>query len=84
MRPHQYLILVKGDLRATDREWLADLTIQPAPEHLTALRGTLDQSALLGVLGRLQHLAVEMFEVHRVCECSTSDRASHLGTRSGA
>jgi hypothetical protein len=68
MRPHRYLILVKGDLRATDREWLADMAIQRAPEHLTALRGTLDQSALFGVLGRLQRLAVEVFEVRRICE----------------
>ena len=69
MKPHQYLILVAGDLGATDRVWLADLAIRPAVGGHTALSGNLDQSALLGVLRRLQHLALEVFEARRMCEC---------------
>ena len=69
MKPHPYLILVNGDLRATDRAWLADLVIGRSPRDQTALSGNLDQSALLGVLRRLQYLALEVVEVRRMCGC---------------
>ena len=69
MKPHPYLILVGGPLRARDREWLADLEIGGPQDHLTALSGVLDQSALHGVIRRLPHLALELVEVHRLCAC---------------
>jgi len=55
MRRHLYEIVVEGDLRAADREWLADLAIHRSAGRRTALFGYLDQSALLGVLKRLQY-----------------------------
>lgn len=69
MKSHPYLILVGGELRAIDREWLADLEIGVRQERLTALSGTFDQSALHGVFRRLQHLALDILEVHRLCAC---------------
>jgi hypothetical protein len=69
MKPHRYLILVEGDLRATDQEALADLEIRRLPANRTALSGSLDQSGLYGILSRLQYLALEVFEVHRLCGC---------------
>ena len=75
MRRHLYEIVVDGDLRAVDREWLADLAIHRSAGRRTALFGYLDQSALLGVLKRLQYLALGVFEVHRICGCLGS-RAS--------
>jgi hypothetical protein len=56
-------------MRAGDREWLADLEIGVLRSNVSALSGTLDQSALHGVLRRLQHLALEIYEVHRLCGC---------------
>jgi hypothetical protein len=69
MKPHPYLILVDGGLRASDRIWLGDLVIRPSVGNHTELSGNLDQSALLGVLRRLQYLALEIFEVRRTCGC---------------
>jgi hypothetical protein len=68
MKPHPYLILVEGDLRATERIWLADFVIRPSSENRTALSGNLDQSALHGAIRRLQHLSLEVVEVRRTCE----------------
>jgi hypothetical protein len=76
MKPHPYLILVDGGLRASDRAWLADLIIHPSVGNRTELSGNLDQSGLLGVLRRLQHLALEVFEVHRMCGCVGSRHAT--------
>ena len=75
MKPHPYVILVDGELRADDRSWLADLVIGRSPGNHTALTGNLDQSALLGVLRRLQYLALEVVEVHRLCECLGSQHS---------
>jgi hypothetical protein len=69
MRRHLHEIVVDGDLRAVDREWLADLAIHRSAGGRTALFGYLDQSALLGVLKRLQYLALGVFEVRRLCGC---------------
>lgn len=69
MKPHPYLILVDGDLRAIDRVWLADLGIRRSPRSRTELSGSLDQSALHGVLRRLQHLSLDVYEVRRLCVC---------------
>ena len=69
MRRHLYEIVVDGDLTAVDREWLADLAIHRSAGRRTALFGYLDQSALMGVLKRLQYLALGVFEVHRICGC---------------
>jgi hypothetical protein len=76
MKPHPYLIIVDGALRARDREWLADLEIGALQQNLTALSGTLDQSALHGVFKRLQHLALEVYEVHRLCACLGGKRSA--------
>ena len=75
MRRHLYEIVVEGDLRAADREWLADLAIHRSAGRRTALFGYLDQSALLGVLKRLQYLALEVCGVRRMCGCA-ADPAS--------
>ncbi len=69
MKPHQYLILVNGGIRDTDREWLGQLAVERETENYTALRGDLDQSALLGALSLLRHLGIEVFEVRRWCQC---------------
>ena len=69
MKPHQYLILVNGGIRDTDREWLGQLAVERETENYTALRGDLDQSALLGGLSLLRHLGIEVFEVRRWCQC---------------
>lgn len=69
MNPHQYVILVNGGIRDTDREWLGQLAIEREAKNYTALRGDLDQSALLGVLSLLRHLDIEVFEVRRLCHC---------------
>lgn len=69
MKPHRYLIMVNGSIPDTDREWLGQLAIERRAENYTALRGDLDQSALLGVLSLLRHLDLEVFEVRRVCQC---------------
>ena len=75
MKPHPYLIIMAGDLRTSDREWLADLEIAALQDNLTALSGALDQSARYGVFRRLQHLALEIYEVHRLCACLGPQRS---------
>jgi hypothetical protein len=75
MKPQPYLVVVRGDLRAGDREWLSDLQVDgPLPGSLTAMWGTLDQSALHGLFRRLQHLALEIYEVHRLSTGSATGR----------
>jgi hypothetical protein len=61
--------MVNGGIRDTDREWLGHLAIERQAENYTALRGDLDQSALLGVLSLVRRLALGVFEVRRLCEC---------------
>ena len=78
MKPHPYLIIVGGDLRPGDREWLADLEIGALHDNLSTLSGTLDQSALHGLFRRLQHLALEIYEVRRQCVCAGPQRATKL------
>jgi len=78
MTPLPYLLLVSGELRAQDREWLADLEIVAVPDNLTALSGTLDQSALHGVVRRLQDLALHGDEVRRLCACRGPRPAADL------
>jgi hypothetical protein len=67
MKSHRYLIMVNGGIRDTDREWLGHLAIEREAKNYTALRGDLDQSALLGGLSLLRHLDIEVFEVRRLC-----------------
>jgi len=69
MRSHRYQVIVDGEFRAVDRDWLADLEIRPVSRTRTALRGRLDQSALHGLLNRLQFLALEVVGLHRECGC---------------
>jgi hypothetical protein len=47
---------------------LADLAIGRPQGNHTTLTGNLDQSALLGVLRRLQYLALDVIEVRRLGE----------------
>ena len=70
MRRHRYQVIVDGELRAIDRDWLADLEIRRLQGGRTALRGSLDQSALHGLLNRLQYLALEVVGVRRECGCA--------------
>jgi hypothetical protein len=76
MKPHPYLILVDGDLETIDQSWLADLMIGRTRENHMALSGNLDQAALLGVLGRLQYLALEVVEVRRLCDCLSTHHSA--------
>ena len=69
MKPHRYLILISGALPDTGREWLSDLVVERQAGTYSALRGDLDQSGLLGALARLREMALEVFEVRRVCKC---------------
>jgi hypothetical protein len=71
MGPHRYLILVGGELTAADQEGLSDLAMERTADIGIALRGDLDQSALLCVMWRLRHLAIEVIEVHRICPCAS-------------
>ena len=61
-------IHVRGELPPEVLEELADLTVYHEPA-VTVLTGELpDQSALFGVLARLQDLGLELIEVRRVGE----------------
>ena len=81
MKPHPYLLVVSGDVRPGDREWLGDLAITALGEGLTGLTATLDQSALHGVFRRLQFLALDLYEVHRLCACAGSPNAARVAAR---
>jgi len=69
MRCHRYHVIVDGELCAMDRAWLGDLDIRTLSRNRSDLRGSLDQSALFGLLNRLQSLALEVVGLHRECGC---------------
>jgi hypothetical protein len=69
MSRHLYRIMLNAELRSSDRDWLADLSVEPSTGHRTVLRGALDQSGLFGVLSLCAFLGLEVFEVRRVCGC---------------
>ncbi len=68
-QPLRYEIWVAGHLEPSHSEWLGNLAIRPGFDHdqpVTILSGPLtDQSALYGVLNRLQSMGVKLLEVRR-------------------
>lgn len=67
--PTVYEIRVEGHLTERWRQWFEGLAIVPLPDGQTALRGVfVDQSALFGVLGKVQALNLRLVGVLRV-EC---------------
>ena len=65
-RSHRYEIRIRGHLGETMRSGFPDLDVQTCGDD-TLLSGVLvDQSALYGVLGRIEALALELLEVRRL------------------
>jgi hypothetical protein len=63
----RYAIRVKGQLDRRWEEWFDGLAIAIEPGGETVLSGPIvDQSALHGVLDRLQRLGLELLAVHRI------------------
>jgi hypothetical protein len=66
-KSYNYKIRVKGLLNDRWSDWFEGLTIQNDTDGETTLNGTLiDQSALLGVLIKLQTLNVPIISVERL------------------
>lgn len=68
--PLRYEIRVEGHLDATHAEWLGSLSLRPEFHHeraVTILSGLLaDQTALYGVLNKLQAMGVVLLDVSRL------------------
>jgi hypothetical protein len=63
---YRYAIRVEGHLDAHWSEWLAGMTITHEEDGITLLEGALiDQSALLGLLGKLADLHLTMLSLQR-------------------
>ena len=61
-----YEIVISGYIQET---WFEDLTISKQPDVTTKLRGNLvDQSALYGVLRKINDLGVDLISVNRIEE----------------
>lgn len=61
-----YEIIIRGYIGET---WFAELTVIKQPNFETMLRGELiDQSALFGVLRKINDLGVELISVNRIEE----------------
>ena len=59
-----YEIVISGYIQET---WFEDLTISKQPDVTTKLRGNLvDQSALYGVLRKINDLGVDLISVNRI------------------
>ncbi len=81
MGRHLYWIRLNAELRSSDRDWLADLAVEPSPGRRTLLRAGLDQSGLFGVLARCAFLGLEVVEVRRVCGCVGRRESCVVDTR---
>ena len=67
MRTHRYRITISGGLGETGREVFEDFRIEPSGTH-TVLVGDLDQSALYGVINRIEALGLELIELARLVD----------------
>ena len=66
LRSTQYQIRVKGQLGNQWSEWFDGLTVLPAGDDETILRGTIaDQAALHGLIGKVRDLALPLLAVTR-------------------
>ena len=66
LRSTQYQIRVKGQLGNQWSEWFDGLTVLPAGDDETILRGTIvDQAALHGLIGKVRDLALQLLAVTR-------------------
>ena len=78
-RPPNYEFLVRGHLGATLLRAFPGLHPQPQGED-TLLRGAVaDQSALHGVLGRIEALGLELLELRRLPPNQETDRSTTRG-----
>jgi hypothetical protein len=62
---HRYEVRVRGHLGETIRHAFADLRVETRGKD-TVVVGALDQSALHGVLARIELLGLELLEVSRL------------------
>src|SRR4030095_11474334 len=81
LRSTQYQIRVKGQLGSQCSEWFDGLTVLPAGDDETILRGTIvDQAALHGLIGKVRDLALPLLAVTRE-ELSLDDVLARLTER---
>ena len=81
LRSTQYQIRVKGQLGSQWSEWFDGLTVLPAGDDETILRGTIvDQAALHGLIGKVRDLALPLLAVTRE-ELSLDDVLDLLAER---
>jgi hypothetical protein len=64
MRPHLYRITIAGHLSRLDQDAFGGMRVVSA-DGQTDLIGQLDQSALYGLIARVQSLALELVAVQR-------------------
>jgi hypothetical protein len=70
-----YEIVIRGYIGDT---WFEDLTVIRQPNFETMLRGQLmDQSALYGVLRKINDLGVELLSVNRIDEVRPVDNEKY-------
>ena len=74
MLPKGYEIHVRGEVPSDVLEELEHLTVVNEPAVTVLTGGLPDQSALFGVLARLQDLGLELIELRRLGD-PVSDRA---------
>lgn len=75
MKPVRYVITVEGRLGSAARSAFEGLTITATEGGRTSLEGELDQSALFGILLKVQSLALELVGVRRLDRDDVSSRA---------